>query len=181
MRWLLTREPERERARDSEWGRAICFSHAVAYWARSQRERVSGRHPEQDPALPDLKTHLQSIVVVTRSKPDPHFWICSHSVTFSFTSSTFKKKIFVHVWQIITAQPTLFCAVMCQELILHSHNVSGLAETGKITWEPSCIIARWLDPMLSLLFTWLKQSKFHCVLHLDVIARNSWYVWLSYS
>lgn len=63
---------------------------------RALRESVPGRHPEQDPTLPDIQTHLQPIVAVTRSEPDPHFKAAllalflnslSFHATFSFNCS----------------------------------------------------------------------------------------------
>ena len=51
---------------------------------RALRESVPGRHPERDlTLLPDIQTHLQSIVAVARSEPDPHFNFAL-STLFSF-------------------------------------------------------------------------------------------------
>lgn len=77
MRWLLTREPDRERERESKRYMVSKGEPSVSPtpWPteRAHRESVPGRHPGRDVTLPDIQTHLQSIVAVARSEPDPHF------------------------------------------------------------------------------------------------------------
>lgn len=77
MRWLLTGEQEiASEAVPSVSPTLWPTEHAL--W-----ESMSGRHPEQDLTLPDIKTHLQSIVAPGRSEPDPHFKLACNTLLYS--------------------------------------------------------------------------------------------------
>lgn len=70
MRWLLIREPETESKRRIAREGVPSVSPTLWPTERAHREGAPGRHPVQDITLPDIQTHLQSVVTVAES--DPH-------------------------------------------------------------------------------------------------------------
>lgn len=82
--FCLLKSKEREQQTMSEAqpsGSPTLWPTECALWAS-----VPGRHPEQDPALPDIQTHLRSTVAAIRSEPDPHFYfpLCVSLIVFDF-------------------------------------------------------------------------------------------------
>lgn len=117
-----SRAKERETEREHELVNEAEPSVSPTLWPteRSLRESAPGRHPEQDPTLPNIQTHLQSIVAVTRSEPDPHFHFALCVLYLSCLSTIFKP---FHLFLYICCPLGNTATVILPILYLHSRSV----------------------------------------------------------